>query len=124
MRHLMSRTLGKTRAAVVGGLVALALAGCGGHNTGPGLIPDAPTILKVDNQSFNDMRIYVIQGGQRMRVGTATGKNESTFKLPKSLISGYTTVRVQAVPIGANGSSVSEELTIAPGDALSLRITP
>ncbi len=119
MRRLMSRTF------AVAGLVALALTGCAGHNnTGPGIIPEDRTVLKVDNQSFNDMRIYVIQGGQRIRVGTANGKNESSFKLPKSVISGYTTIRVQAVPIGANGSSVSQEIAITPGDELSLRITP
>lgn len=105
--------------------MALALAGCGGHNnTEPGLIPDQRTVLRVDNQSFNDMRIYVVQGGQRIRVGTANGKNESVFKLPKSVISGYTTIRVQAVPIGANGSSISQEITVTPGEDLSLRISP
>jgi hypothetical protein len=109
---------------VVGGLMALAAAGCGGNKSGPGLIPEERTVLRVDNQSFNDMRIYVIQGGQRIRVGTANGKQESKFTLPKSVVSGYTTIRVQAVPIGANGSSVSEEITITPGDDLSLRITP
>ena len=120
MRHLVS----KTRIAVAAGLVALALAGCSHNQADTGIIPNQPTILRVDNQSFNDMRIYVIQGGQRIRVGTANGKNTSTFKLPKSVISGFTTVRVQAVPIGANGSSISEEISITPGDELELRITP
>lgn len=110
--------------AVATGLVALALAGCSQNQGDTGIIPNEPTILRVDNQSFNDMRIYVIQGGQRIRIGTANGKNTSTFKLPKSVISGFTTVRVEAVPIGANGSSVSEEISITPGDQLELRISP
>ena len=120
MRHLVSRT----RIAVATGLVALALAGCGHNQADTGIIPNQPTILRVDNQSFNDMRIYVIQGGQRIRVGTANGKNTSTFKLPRSIISGFTTIKVEAVPIGANGRSVSEEISITPGDELELRITP
>lgn len=120
----MGKTLSRTRMLAIGGLMTLAAAGCGGNKSGPGLIPEERTVLRVDNQSFNDMRIYVIQGGQRVRVGTANGKNESVFKLPKTLISGYTSIRVQAVPIGANGSSISQEITITPGDDLSLRITP
>jgi outer membrane lipoprotein SlyB len=120
MRHLVSRT----RIAVATGLVALALAGCSQNQADTGIIPNQPTILRVDNQSFNDMRIYVVQGGQRIRVGTANGKNISSFKLPKSVISGFTTIRVQAVPIGANGSSISEEISITPGDELELMITP
>ncbi len=120
MRYLVRRT----RIALAGGLMALALARCSHNQAETGLIPDEQTVLNVDNQSFNDMRIYVIQGGQRIRVGTANGKSMSSFKLPKSVISGYTTVRVEAVPIGANGHSVSEEISITPGDTLELRITP
>jgi outer membrane lipoprotein SlyB len=120
MRHLV----GKTRMAINTGLVALALAGCSHNQADTGIIPDQSTILRVDNQSFNDMRIYVIQGGQRIRVGTANGKNTSTFKVPRSIISGFTTVRVEAVPIGANGHSVSEEISVQPGEELELRILP
>lgn len=117
----MSRIRNVVMAAALSGL---ALAGCGGHNTDNGIIPNAPTILKVDNQSFSDMRIYVRQGGQRIRVGTAIGKQTSTFKIPKSIVPGYTTLRVEAVPIGANGRAISEEISVVPGDDLMLRILP
>lgn len=120
MRHLMSRT----RIAVSMGLAALALAGCSQNKADTGIIPNQAIILRVDNQSFNDMRIYVIQGGQRIRIGTANGKNTSTFKVPESIISGFTTVRVEAVPIGGNGHSVSEEISVQPGQELELRILP
>ena len=116
--------MSRTRAALATGLVALTLAGCSQNQADTGIIPNQATILRVDNQSFNDMRIYVIQGGQRIRVGTANGKQTSTFKLPRSVISGFTTVRVQAVPIGANGNSVSEEISVQPGEELELRISP
>ncbi len=120
MRHPVSRT----RSLIAAGFVALALAGCGKNQPETGIIPNQPTILRVDNQSFNDMRIYVIQGGQRIRVGTANGKNVSTFKLSKSVVTGFTTLKVEAVPIGGNGHSVSDEITIQPGEELELRITP
>jgi hypothetical protein len=110
--------------ALAAGLLAVTMAGCGGNQADTGIIPNQPTTLRVDNQSFNDMRIYVIQGGQRIRVGTATGKNVSTFKLSKSVITGTTTVKVEAVPIGANGHSVSEEISVQPGEELELRILP
>ena len=120
MRHLA----GRARMAIATALVTIALAGCGGNQADTGIIPNQPTILRVDNQSFNDMRIYVIQGGQRIRVGTANGKNISTFKLSKSVITGSTTVKVEAVPIGGKGHSVSEEISVQPGEELELRITP
>jgi hypothetical protein len=120
MRHLVNRT----RSVFVAGFMALALTGCGGKQPETGIIPNEPTVLRVDNQSFNDMRIYVIQGGQRIRVGTANGKNTTSFRLSKSVVTGFTTIKVEAVPIGGNGSSVSEQISIQPGEQLELRITP
>lgn len=114
-----------TRRTFAAGLLVLALAACGGHNTADnGIIPNQPVVLKVQNDSFNDMRIYVLQGGQRLRLGTANGKGVSSFKIPKSFIAGITSLRFEAVPIGANGRAVSEEITISPGQDVELRIPP
>lgn len=118
MRHLMSRA----RIGFSAGLLAVVIAGCGGNTGGPGLIPDTPTILQVENNRFNDMRIYVYQGGQRIRLGTANGKQTSTFKLAKSLVFNGSRLRFEAVPIGGQGSSVSEEITVSPGENITLRI--
>ncbi len=120
MRHLMSRA----RIAFSASLLALVIAGCGGHNTAgePRIIPDTPTVLKVENNRFNDMRIYVYQGGQRVRVGTAGGKQTSTFKLAKSLVFNGSRLRFEAVPIGGQGSSVSEEISVSPGEEITIRI--
>ncbi len=108
----------------IGG-VALALAGCAGHNTaGPGLVPDEPATLSVENDNFNDMRIYIHQGSQRIRLGTANGARVSPFKLPKSVVFGATSLRFEAVPIGGRGASISETITVHPGEAITLRIPP
>jgi hypothetical protein len=120
MRHLMSRA----RIGVSAGLLALVVAGCGGNSAGPGIIPDTPTTLRVENQGFNDMRIYVYQGGQRVRVGTANGNQTSTFKLSRSIMHGITSLRFEAVPIGGQGSTVSEQITVVPGEDITLRISP
>lgn len=115
----------RNRKLLATGWVALVLLGCAGRTTAePGIIPDAPTTLSVENDSFNDMRIYVHQGSQRIRLGTATGKNVSGFKVPKSVMFGATSLRFEAVPIGGRGSSISETITINPGEAIILRIPP
>jgi hypothetical protein len=112
------------RSGLATALATLALIGCGGHNTGPGIVPNEPTTVRVENQRFNDMRIYVYQSSQRIRLGTAGGLSTATFKIPKSVMAGITTLRFQAVPIGGVGSAVSEEITVNPGEELVLRITP
>ena len=119
----MSRTL-RTRSGFAAALAMLALVGCGGHNTGPGIVPNEPTLVRVENQRFNDMRIYVYQSSQRIRLGTANGLSTATFTIPKSVMAGITTLRFVAVPIGAPGAEVSEEITVNPGEEIVLRITP
>jgi len=121
MRQFMSRA----RIAFSAGLLALVIAGCGGRSSTevePNIIPDTPTVLKVENNRFNDMRIYVYQGGQRVRVGTAGGKQTTTIKLAKSLVFSGSRLRFEAVPIGGQGSSVSEEITVSPGEEITIRI--
>lgn len=113
------------RRLVTGAGLALALAGCAGKNRAePGIIPDEPATLSVENDSFNDMRIYVHQGSQRIRLGTAPGKQVSSFKLPRSVVFGATELRFEAVPIGGRGTSISERITVSPGEAIVLRIPP
>jgi hypothetical protein len=102
----------------------LALIGCGGHNTGPGIVSNEPTVVRIENQRFSDMTIYVVQSSQRIRLGTANGLSTATLKIPKSVMAGITSLRFLAVPIGARGAEVSEEITVNPGDELVLRITP
>jgi hypothetical protein len=105
--------------------MALALAACAGRNTAaPGIVPDEPTTLSVENNNFSDMRIYVHQGGQRIRLGTANGSKLSEFKIPKSVVFGVTSLRFEAVPIGGRGSSISETITIHPGETIMMRIPP
>ena len=120
MRQVMSRA----RTIFSAGLLALVVAGCGGNTAEAGLNPDNATTLRVENNGFSDMRIYVFQGGQRVRLGTANGHQTSTFKLNKSLVPGITSLRFEAVPIGAQGSSVSEQITVTPGESITLRIQP
>jgi hypothetical protein len=83
-----------------------------------------PTVLQVDNQGFLDMNVYASRSGQRVRLGTATGNNKTNFTIPPSLVSGLTPLRFIADPIGGRRASVSEEITVAPGDTVVLTIPP
>jgi hypothetical protein len=101
------------------------LTGCYGmsRNNG-GAAAQEPTALRVDNRGFPDMTIYALRGGQRVRLGTASGNANSTFTIPSSLLSGITTLRFIADPIGSSRASVSEEITVTPGDSVILMIPP
>jgi hypothetical protein len=90
--------------------------GSGGQNE--------PTAVRVDNQGFTDMTVYALRSSQRIRLGLVPGLTVRTFDVPPGLVSGLTTLRFVADPIGSTRPSVSEEITVAPGDTVMMMIPP
>lgn len=105
-------------------MAVLATAGCQSNRVETEVDPNTPTILVVDNQSFPDMTIYVLEGGRRVRLGLATGNTQTKFTLPKYLVRALTSLRFMADPIGSSRTPVSDEITVSPGDEVTLRIPP
>jgi len=83
-----------------------------------------PTTVLVDNQALMDMTIYIWRSAQRIRLGTATGVSKTRFTIPQGIVSGITTVRFQADPIGSSRAPISEQITVSEGDEVELRIPP
>lgn len=86
--------------------------------------PVPATMLKVENQAFLDMTIYVYRSSQRVRLGIANGNSTSRFVIPSNLIFGSTPLRFQADPIGRSRQPISQEITVSPGDEVVLTIPP
>jgi hypothetical protein len=86
--------------------------------------PVPPTILRVENQAFLDMTIYLVRSSQRIRLGIATGNATTRFTIPQNMIFGATPLRFFADPIGGSRTPVSEEITVSPGDEVTLTIPP
>ena len=84
-----------------------------------------PTVLKVENQGFPDMNIYVVpEGSGRVRLGTVTGNTNAYFTLPSYVVPAIRTLRFQALPIATPRGEVSESITVTPGDTVVLTIPP
>jgi hypothetical protein len=106
-------------------IVALAItAACAGRPHDTAAQPADSASVQVQNQGFSDMVVYVINGGQRIRLGLATGNSTHTFTIPRHLIRGAGGIRFLADPVGGNRSPVSEEMTVNPGDVVTLTIPP
>jgi hypothetical protein len=84
---------------------------------------DAKATVSVDNQGFLDMTIYVFDGSQRVRLGLANGNRVTELTIPQHLIRGAP-LRFLADPIGGNRAPVSDEITVEPGDQVTLTIPP
>lgn len=103
---------------------SLAPAACARGGRSAAVAPEARTTVRVRNQGFLDMNVYVIRGGARYRLGTATGNSTSVFTIPASIVQPLTPLRFLADPIGGNRTPVSEEITVSPGDEVGLLIPP
>lgn len=104
-------------------LLAVALLACAGHRNKP-RVPDEPTYLTVQNQSFSDMNIYALRSTQRIRLGMVTGNSTKQLTIPAFLIFGATPLRFLADPIGSQRTPISHEITVQPGDNIELIIPP
>lgn len=58
------------------------LTACTGRSQDTGPEPASSAVVQVENQGFTDMVIYAISGGQRVRLGLATGNSTKTFTVP------------------------------------------
>jgi hypothetical protein len=82
------------------------------------------TAVKVDNRGFTDMTVYVARSSQRQRLGLAPGNSVTVFTLPRGVVAPATPLRFIADPIGSSRASVSEEITVSPGDTVMMVIPP
>jgi hypothetical protein len=82
-----------------------------------------PTTVEVQNQGFPDMTIYVVQSGQRVRLGLATGNSTQIFVIPSAVVNTPALkLRFIADPVGGSRVPVSDEITVSPGDQVQLTI--
>jgi len=114
------------RAHVVrGALLVLALlgAGCGRAFKSGSREPDPRTTLLVENQNFLDMNVYVIRGGQRIRLGTVPGLSHETFTIPAYVVRS-SPLQFEIHPIGGLANPRTETISVQPGDEVRLVIPP
>ena len=85
---------------------------------------DPPTYVRITNQSWLDVDVYVLRSSQRIRLGTVGANQTQRFTLPSRLVFGATPLRFLADPIGSSNVAQSFEIIVAPGDEVSLTIPP
>jgi hypothetical protein len=105
-------------------LIVLVASACGARSQSGSTDLGAATTVRVMNQSFYDMNVYVLRSGQRIRLGTVNGNRTERFTLPRSIVTGSTPLQFMADPIGSSRTSQSFEIQVSPGDEISLMIPP
>ncbi len=119
----MHQTARSSRIIALGLLLLLGSAlGCRSGGASAGHTDEPKTTIDIQNNDFNDMTIYVLNNGQRSRIGIAPGNKITTLTIPGYLITGISYLRFVASPLAGNRSPVSEEINVSPGDQLVMII--
>ena len=87
-------------------------------------VSNPPANVRITNQSWLDMNVYVLRSSQRIRLGTVGANQTQRFTLPSNLVFGATPLRFLADPIGSSRTAQSFEIVVSPGDEVSLTIPP
>lgn len=104
-------------------VLVLGLTGCSARQAGGPLPPSGSrTTIRVENQNFLDMTVYVFRGSQRVRLGTVSGVSSRVFTIPQNLVFGATPLRFQADPVGSRSTAMSHEISVRPGDQVTMTI--
>ena len=113
------------RAPAAALLVVLAVTGLACHRPAAApLNPRAEVAVTVDNQNFLDMDVFIIRGGQRLRLGMVPGLSSRILMVRPELIGYGTEVQFEVHPIGGRGNPITETISVRPGDVIHLTIPP
>lgn len=119
----LSRSSGLARAAWLGVLLLL-VSGCA---TNPGAAPsraDEAARVRVENQAWSQMTLYVDTGGQRVRLGSVSASSTAVLRIPTSVVGLGRNVTFVADPVGSDRTSSSFEIYVRPGETITLTIPP
>ena len=96
-----------------------------GHAARSGLPEPQPrTTLRVENQNFLDMDVFVLRDGLRIRIGMVAGLSTQTFTLRDEIVRSSSQLRFELHPIGGRANPRTETITVQPGDEIRLTIPP
>ena len=106
---------------LAGGLLALLAAGCG-PRPGRGPAPAPPVRVHVTNHNRADVNLYVLRGGSRLRLGTVVAGNTTVLVLRHLSRAPVQQLGFEVQRIGAEGVFALQRVTVAPGQAVHIRL--
>jgi hypothetical protein len=101
----------------------LATTGCARHKSdapAPAPEPRFAVALRVTNSNWSDVRIYVVRGTMRLRLGTVTTNSTMDFTIPADFLSGAGNVTLVADPVAGRGPWTTSLPAVSAGDEFEL----
>ena len=110
-------------------LLALLLlaAGCNPSRQPGSVAPGSQgATLRVENQAWMDMTIYVVDtgSGARRRIGMVIATTGANLHIPDAVVGPGRTLRFIADPIGNQQTATSFDIYVRPGQRVTITIPP
>jgi len=84
--------------------------------------PAATAAIHVDNHNWQDVDVFAVREGIRVRLGMVTSMSSSHFRLPQAFLVGSPNVQLRIDPIGSNSGFLTQSILVGPGQTVDLRI--
>lgn len=122
MKTAVVLSVALTAAGVAGGCATGRGAGTYDELTSAQPAPEHAATVRVENNNWQDVDVYAIRSGQKIRLGMVTSMTSTDFALPASLLTGSPNVQLYIHPIGTNGGYLSQSMLVAAGQTIDLRV--
>ena len=84
---------------------------------------DGPIEVRVENNAYLDMHVYVIYAaGQQRSIGMVTGLSRRTLVIPAQVIQTLSGIQLFADPIGTDRGYLSQRILASPGQRIRFTI--
>lgn len=80
---------------------------------------DVQVLVEVESHYQGDVIVYLVQGGQRDRLGTVTALSRAEFTFPYRRLQVSSNTRLMAYPLAGAQTYLSDPLLLQPGQYVS-----
>ena len=81
-----------------------------------------PTTIKVTNNNWANVNVFILRGGTRYRLGMVTSMATTVFRLPEVAVLSQGDVRLMVDPIGSDQPYLTQPLVVNPGDKVEFNV--
>lgn len=106
------------------GLLLLLVAGCAANPREGSPRAAQEATVRVQNQAWSQMTLYVDTGGQRVRLGSVSATSTAVLRIPAGVVGLGRNLTFVADPVGSDRTSSSFEIYVRPGEVITLTIPP
>jgi hypothetical protein len=117
MQRFMNGLGALALAALMGGGCAHGTAGSSEVSSG-----DERTVIRVTNNNWSDMTIYLVRSGTQQRLGNVPSQSTGTFIVPTHVLATASRLHLAADPIGSSQVFLSAPLLINPGQSAEWKL--